>query len=130
MLKQLLTAGIISAGLMATTPLLAYGNNNGGHGASNNHRCMSGNKIDRRQANQRNQIKRGERKGQLVRWEVKKLQRMQRDIKRVERQMRKSGRCLTKREVRKLDRKLDRAGRTIRKLNNNRFRTYNRHNRR
>lgn len=131
MFKKILVTGIISTGLLVTSPLMARGNQSNNHGHSNgqqaHQQCLSGNRVNVRQNNQKRRIKQGIRKGQLVKWEAKVLKRQQKKIRKLEKRLRKSGHCLTRAEVKKLQRKLNRASNKISQLRHNRIRVH-RHN--
>ena len=133
MLKQALTTGIISLGFMIATPAMAHNISINYH----NHdfqiiqpvhqprpvqHCVNGAKVNKMQANQQRRIQRGMRKGQLVKWEVKKLKKQQHRIRKSEQQMRHSGHCLTRQEAKQLIHRLGKANQKIHNLKRNNVR--------
>lgn len=128
MLKQTLVAGIMGLGFMVSAPVMAHG----GHGAHNhNHNwiqparhCVSGNRVNQRQANQNRRIKQGVRSGALVKWERRELRQQQQRIKNAERRMLRDD-CLTRDERNRLMNRLDRASQRIKQLKHNHVRRGN-----
>ena len=127
MFKQIITGSIVGIGLLLGGPALAH-NSHGHHSHEFEvitpvnqpvRHCVSGQKVNQRQANQKRRIRQGIKQGKLVGWEITQLKQQQRRIRNAENRMRKSGHCLTRNEVNKLMNRLDRAGRKIRKLKRN-----------
>lgn len=144
-MKQIIISGIIGAGLLLTGPAAMAHSSHGHHKHDFQvitpivkpvprpaRHCVSGKRIDDMQSNQKHRIKKGKRQGKLVHWEVKQLKKQQRYIRKLEKQMRSSNHCLTKKEEYKLVKHLKRNGRKIRELKRNDARTgrgYHRHHR-
>ncbi len=126
MLKQTLITGIMGLGMVLGTASMAspyYGSHHGDYNyiqpiQPTNQYCVSGQRIDRRQASQKRRIDSGVRKGLLVEWEKRELRQEQRRIKKAERRMRSDG-CLTRSERNRLMKRLDRASDRIRQLKQN-----------
>lgn len=81
-------------------------------------RGAGGNRVDRRQDNQRARIRDGRESGALTRWESKKLRKDQKKISRMERRFERDGH-INKRERRSLNKAQDRASRRIYRSKNN-----------
>lgn len=133
-MKQIITSGIIGAGLLLTGPVMAH-NSHGHH----NHQfevitpivhpaprparhCVSGKKVDNLQAQLKRSIKKGIRSGKLVGWEIAQAKKQQRKIRKAEKRMRNSGHCLTAKEAKKLKKRLNRAKQKVRNLKRNHIR--------
>lgn len=144
-MKHIIISGIIGAGLLLTgTTAMA-------HNSHSHHRhdyqvikpvvkpaprrarhCVSGKQVNNLQAQLKRSIKKGIRNGKLVGWEIVQAKKKQRKIRKLEKQMRHSGHCLTSHEANKLKKSLNRAKQKVRNLKRNhiRYGRNHRHNNR
>ena len=133
-MKQIITGGIIGAGLLLTGPATAH-NSHGHHSHEFEvitpiihpaprpaRHCVSGKQVNNLQAQLKRSIKKGIRKGQLVGWEIAQAKKQQRKIRKAEQRMRNSGHCLTRHEANKLKKRLNRAKQKVRNLKRNHIR--------